>query len=76
MTEPCTVTGITFCRVFLNRQTAFAHQKVFELIDEVLKEDTGSGMTWQHIHGQGIDDFENTVLQWTGDQHGGQAKGK
>ncbi|KAF8160165.1 hypothetical protein BJ912DRAFT_866014 [Pholiota molesta] len=63
--------SVTLCRVFSNRQTAFAHYKIFEAIDNVIEEDTHRYLQWRHIHVGSAD----VVLQWTGDQHGGQAKG-
>jgi hypothetical protein len=69
--------GITLCRVFLNRETAIAHQRVFEAIDDILKEDTGDSLRWRHIHGQGSNDVSSgMVLLWMADQHRGQAKGE
>ncbi|KAF8957977.1 hypothetical protein BDZ97DRAFT_2078861 [Flammula alnicola] len=68
-------TTIIFCRVFLNRQTAAAHACVFAAIEEIVKEDTGRFLRWRHIHGSDIEETDNMILQWTGDQHGGQAKG-
>ncbi len=67
--------GITFCRVFLTRQTAFAHHQVLRHINEVLQEDTGRTLRWRHIHGSSIDDYDGHILNWVVDQHGGQAKG-
>ncbi|KIJ06633.1 hypothetical protein PAXINDRAFT_20171 [Paxillus involutus ATCC 200175] len=37
-------------------------------------EDTGSPLKWRHLHAKDISDLSG-ILQWTGDQHGGQAKG-
>ncbi|KIK91468.1 hypothetical protein PAXRUDRAFT_34935 [Paxillus rubicundulus Ve08.2h10] len=36
--------------------------------------DTGSKLTWQHLHATNLNDLTG-ILQWMGDQHGGQAKG-
>ncbi|KAJ7693792.1 hypothetical protein B0H16DRAFT_1352014 [Mycena metata] len=68
-------TSVVFCRIFLNRQTAVAHLKIFQAIEDVLFADTGKRLRWRHIHGLDDGDFENCLLQWMGDQHGGQAKG-
>ncbi|KAF9059684.1 hypothetical protein BDP27DRAFT_1497038 [Rhodocollybia butyracea] len=68
-------TSITFCRVFLTRQTAFAHKQVLELIDNILFHDTGRRLRWRHIHGANINDYEGYILNWVVDQHGGQGKG-
>ncbi|KAF9243075.1 hypothetical protein BU15DRAFT_86510 [Melanogaster broomeanus] len=66
---------LTYCRVFLTQQSAVAHQLVFQEIDRIIKLDTGSPLKWRHLHGTGLDDLKTGILQWTGDQHGGQAKG-
>ncbi|KAJ3925577.1 MAG: hypothetical protein NXY57DRAFT_967582 [Lentinula lateritia] len=68
-------TGITYCRVFLTRQTAAAHQRVLTEIDKILQLDTGRTLRWRHIHGQFVDDYDGHILNWVVDQHGGQAKG-
>ncbi|KAJ7490348.1 hypothetical protein B0H11DRAFT_2191580 [Mycena galericulata] len=68
-------TTVVFCRIFLNRQTAVAHQKIFEAIDQIVFEDTGTYIQWRHIHGAQVDDYDGKILQWGADQHGGQAKG-
>ncbi|KAJ3925683.1 MAG: hypothetical protein NXY57DRAFT_1043898 [Lentinula lateritia] len=72
--DPDSNTSITYCHVFLTRQTAFAHLQVLREIDEVLKDDTGRTLHWRHIHGNRIDDYEGNILNWVVDQHGGQAK--
>lgn len=64
-----------YCRIYLNRQTAAAHQLVFRKIEEIVLEDTGRPLRWRHLHSTGINEAEG-VLQFTVDQHGGQAKGK
>jgi hypothetical protein len=71
----CRILGVVFCRVFLNRQTAVAHAYVFDAIEEIVKEDTGRFLRWRHIHASDLDETDGMILQWTGDQHGGQAKG-
>ncbi|KAJ3873403.1 hypothetical protein F5051DRAFT_337723 [Lentinula edodes] len=73
--DPDSNTSITYCRVFLTRQTAFAHLQVLREIDGVLKDDTGRTLHWRHIHGDRIDDYEGNILNWVVDQHGSQAKG-
>ena len=70
------ILGLVFCRVFLTQETAEAHQRVFELINDIVKEDTGRNLKWYHIHAENPTDYNGYVLQFTGDQHGGQAKGK
>ncbi|KAF8145358.1 hypothetical protein K438DRAFT_1630265 [Mycena galopus ATCC 62051] len=68
-------TSLIFCRVFLNRQTAVAHQKIFSAIEDIVYEDTGKRLRWRHLHGADLEDFEGLILQWGADQHRGQAKG-
>ena len=67
-------TALTYCRVFLNHQTAVAHQLVFERIEAIVQEDTGENLKWRHLHAQKPDKLIG-ILQWAGDQHGSQAKG-
>ncbi|KAJ7029938.1 hypothetical protein C8F04DRAFT_1368646 [Mycena alexandri] len=69
-------TAVVFCRIFLNRQTAVAHQKIIQAIEDIVLEDTGTQLQWRHIHGTKIDDYGGKILQWAGDQHSGQAKGQ
>ncbi|KII92936.1 hypothetical protein PLICRDRAFT_103444 [Plicaturopsis crispa FD-325 SS-3] len=70
-------TTVIFSRVYLNRQTAAAHQLVFQLIDDIVYEDTGHRLRWRHLHAASLDQSEymGTIIHWTVDQHGGQAKG-
>lgn len=65
---------ITYCRVYLNRQTAAAHHFIFKKIEQIVKEDTGKNLQWRHLHSQHIHEFTG-ILHWAADQHGGQAKG-
>lgn len=66
--------ALTYCRIFLTRQTAAAHELVFHEINRIVESDTGSPLKWRHLHGTDLNDLTG-ILQWTGDQHGGQAKG-
>ncbi|KAJ7596417.1 hypothetical protein C8J56DRAFT_1040671 [Mycena floridula] len=68
-------TSVVFCRVFMTRETAFAHKLVFQAIHDIVKEDTGHELKWRHLWATSLDDFDGYVLQFTSDQHGGQAKG-
>ncbi|KAJ7083296.1 hypothetical protein B0H15DRAFT_785085 [Mycena belliarum] len=68
-------TSLTFIRIFLNRMSAHAHQRVFEEIEAIVFEDTGSHIKWHHVHGTGPDDYGSMILSWAADQHRGQAKG-
>ncbi|KAJ4476942.1 hypothetical protein C8J55DRAFT_489948 [Lentinula edodes] len=54
--------------------TAAAHQQVLTEIDKILQLDTGRTLRWRHIHGQFVDDYDDHILNWVVDQHGGQAK--
>ncbi|KAE9384455.1 hypothetical protein BT96DRAFT_950559 [Gymnopus androsaceus JB14] len=69
-------TSITFCRVYLTRQTAQAHLIVLREINKILVSDTGRGLRWRHIHGLNVGDYDNVILNWVVDQHRGQAKEK
>jgi hypothetical protein len=66
--------GLVYCRVFVTRQTAAAHQFIFQNIDRIVKEDTGQPLQWRHLHAKSLLDFPG-ILTLTGDQHRGQAKG-
>ncbi|KAJ6484352.1 hypothetical protein C8R47DRAFT_1072982 [Mycena vitilis] len=69
-------TSLIFCRVYLNRQTAAAHQRIFEEIEAIVQEDTGKTLKWRHLHGTSVDGvYGDMILSWTADQHRGQAKG-
>ncbi|KAK0238774.1 hypothetical protein EDD85DRAFT_769017, partial [Armillaria nabsnona] len=68
-------TSVVFCCVFLNRETAVAHQHVFSEVEKLVKQDTGQSLHWHHLHASMIDDYDNGILQWTADAHKGQAKG-
>ncbi|KAJ6542447.1 hypothetical protein DFH09DRAFT_1282539 [Mycena vulgaris] len=71
-------TSLIFCRVYINRQTAAAHQRVFEEIEAIVKEDTGKSLRWRHLHAtsiNGSEGYDGFILSWTADQHRGQAKG-
>ncbi|KAJ7574202.1 hypothetical protein C8J56DRAFT_1065197 [Mycena floridula] len=67
-------TGLVFSRVFITRETAYSHQLVFKAIHEIVREDTGRELRWRHLHATSLDDFDRYILQFTADQHGGQAK--
>lgn len=67
--------AIVYCRIYVNRQTAVAHQIIFQKIHDIVVKDTGENLQWRHIHSQTLDE-EVGVLQIVLDQHGGQAKGK
>ncbi|KIJ69922.1 hypothetical protein HYDPIDRAFT_78824 [Hydnomerulius pinastri MD-312] len=65
---------LTYCRIFLTHQSAAAHQFIFRELERIVEVDTGSMLRWRHLHAMNLDDLTG-ILQWTGDQHGGQAKG-
>ncbi|KAJ7192674.1 hypothetical protein GGX14DRAFT_546454 [Mycena pura] len=67
-------TSIVYCRIYVNRQTAVAHQIIFQKIHDIVVKDTGENLQWRHIHSQTPDE-EVGVLHFVLDQHGGQAKG-
>jgi hypothetical protein len=66
---------VVFCRVYLNRQTAVAHQRVFEEIETIVQNDTGKSLRWRHLHAGSVGETDGMILHWVADQHGGQAKG-
>ncbi|KAF9561878.1 hypothetical protein CPC08DRAFT_634812 [Agrocybe pediades] len=69
-------TSVTFCRAYLNRQTAEAHRFLFQQIDEIVRNDTGQYLRWRHIHSPSLRvNQEVGICQLAVDQHGGQAKG-
>ncbi|KAJ3851308.1 hypothetical protein EV368DRAFT_3183, partial [Lentinula lateritia] len=70
-----TNTSVTLCRVYLTKQTAFAHLQVLREVNKLLKKDFGQGLCWHHIHGLTVNDYDNLILNWVVDQHRGQAKG-
>jgi hypothetical protein len=66
--------ALTYCRVYVNRQSAAAHHLIFQNIETIIQQDTGKSLQWRHLHAKSLSDLTG-ILQWTGDQHGGQAKG-
>ncbi|KAJ6505572.1 hypothetical protein C8R45DRAFT_1091275 [Mycena sanguinolenta] len=69
-------TSIIYCRIYLNRMTAQAHQHVFEEIEGIVLEDTGKRLQWHHLHATSLENgLDSMILSWTADQHRGQAKG-
>ncbi|KAJ6462953.1 hypothetical protein C8R45DRAFT_940611 [Mycena sanguinolenta] len=68
-------TSVIFCRIYLNRQTAAAHQHIFHEIQKLVHLDTGFSLQWRHLHATSLDDWEGLILHWAVDQHRGQAKG-
>ncbi|KAJ6531648.1 hypothetical protein DFH09DRAFT_1263868 [Mycena vulgaris] len=68
-------TSVIFCRIYLNRQTAAAHQHIFQEIEALVRKDTGSNLSWRHLHGRHLGDYDGMILHWAADQHRGQAKG-
>jgi hypothetical protein len=73
-TDQFILIAITYCRVYLNRQTAAMHHFVLNRIDAIVEADTGKSLQWRHIHASSASELTG-ILQWAGDQHGGQAKG-
>ena len=68
-------TGFPYFHVYLNCQTAAAHQLILEKIEAIVFEDTGELIQWRHLHAIDLDD-NCGILHWAADQHGGQAKGE
>ncbi|KAJ6486646.1 hypothetical protein C8R45DRAFT_930279 [Mycena sanguinolenta] len=67
-------TSVIFCQIYLNRQTAAAHQHIFHEIEKLVRLDTGFSLQWRHLHATSLDDWEGMILHWAVDQHCGQAK--
>ncbi|KAJ6517162.1 hypothetical protein C8R47DRAFT_960350 [Mycena vitilis] len=68
--------SVVFCRVYVTRQTAAVHQRIFDELNKLVEKDTGTPLLWRHLHGQHPDDSgAGLILQWGADQHRGQAKG-
>jgi hypothetical protein len=60
----------------VNRQTATAHQIIFNEVASIAEKDMGCTIQWRHLHAESATETPSgMILQWTGDQHGGQAKG-
>lgn len=68
--------GVIFCRVMVNRQTAIAHQRILEEVEDIVFQDTKKRLRWRHLHAETLHERNGLILQWVGDQHGGQAKGE
>ncbi|KAJ7822391.1 hypothetical protein B0H14DRAFT_3470795 [Mycena olivaceomarginata] len=69
-------TSVIFLRVYVNRQTAAAHQLILSKVGKIVDKDTGCSIKWRHLHAESAAETPaGMILQWTGDQHGGQAKG-
>ncbi|KAF8192359.1 hypothetical protein K438DRAFT_1590458 [Mycena galopus ATCC 62051] len=68
-------TSVIFCWIYLNRQTAAAHLRIFQEIEAIVHRDTGACLRWRHLHGSDLEDFDHMILHWAADQHRGQAKG-
>lgn len=47
---------------------------VFRQIEKIVLEDTGASLKWRHLHSDSLTEHTG-ILQWAGDQHGGQVKG-
>jgi hypothetical protein len=58
----------------VNRQSAAAHQIIFRKLELIVQQDTNKSLKWRHLHAESLRDLTG-ILQWVGDQHGGQAKG-
>ncbi|KAJ7117533.1 hypothetical protein C8R44DRAFT_626720 [Mycena epipterygia] len=71
-------TSSLFSRVYSNRQTTHAHFLIFQALHDIVKEDTGCGLQWRHLHGSDNEDdngWEGLILSFMADQHRGQALG-
>ena len=66
--------ALTYCRVFVNCQSAAAHHLIFQKIETIVQQNTGECLRWRQLHAKSLCDLTG-ILQWMGNQHGGQAKG-
>ena len=60
--------------MYLNCQTAAAHQLVFQQIEAIIEQDISQSLKWWHLHTMLADELIG-IPRWAEDQHGGQAKG-
>ncbi|KAK1230795.1 hypothetical protein PQX77_006109 [Marasmius sp. AFHP31] len=69
--------AVVYCRAYVTRETAYAHFHLFQEIETTVQKDTGRPIPWRHIYARSNNesDQQGLVLMWTGNQHGGQAKG-
>ncbi|KAL4068924.1 hypothetical protein V8B97DRAFT_2024583 [Scleroderma yunnanense] len=65
--------ALTYSRIYMSFQTAAAHLFFLQQMEKIVEKDTGTPLKWHHLHASHIDGFSG-ILQWTADQHGGQAK--
>ncbi|KAF9026651.1 hypothetical protein BDZ89DRAFT_1039926 [Hymenopellis radicata] len=56
--------------VYLNRETAEAHRRLFNELDKIVQLDTGFPIPWRHIYADSIEERDGFVLLLTLDQHG------
>ncbi|KAK7015447.1 hypothetical protein R3P38DRAFT_3321667 [Favolaschia claudopus] len=68
-------TSVIFCRIYLNRQTAAAHHRIFQEIESIVRQDTGQRLKWRHLDATSVEQYDGMILHWAADQHRGQAKG-
>ncbi|KAK7038761.1 hypothetical protein VNI00_010646 [Paramarasmius palmivorus] len=69
--------SVVYCRIYINRQTAITHFRIFQTIEKIVHGDTGQPIKWRHLYAISNDeqDQQGLLLSWTGDQDGAQAKG-
>ncbi|KAK7047447.1 hypothetical protein VNI00_006678 [Paramarasmius palmivorus] len=69
--------AVVFCRVYVTLQSAAAHFRIFQTVENIVRGDTGLPIKWRHLYASSNNevDQEGLLLMWTGDQDGGQAKG-
>lgn len=49
------ILAVILATVYVNIDTAFMYQELFNLLFELLEDATGSPICWQHIHGEGLE---------------------
>ncbi|KIJ33839.1 hypothetical protein M422DRAFT_182788 [Sphaerobolus stellatus SS14] len=66
--------SVCYCRIFLNCQSAISHFLVFRKIHQIVKQDTGQGLQWRHLHSETLQNPVG-IFSFSVDQHLGQAQG-
>ncbi|KAF9518977.1 hypothetical protein BS47DRAFT_1358602 [Hydnum rufescens UP504] len=65
---------VVAARAYLNHETSGAHAALFNLIDNIIEEDTGAPLLWRHLDSMSLTEHKGICL-WIADFHEGQAHG-
>ncbi|KIJ46898.1 hypothetical protein M422DRAFT_46016 [Sphaerobolus stellatus SS14] len=65
---------VCYSRIFLNCQSTQAHLLVFQKINEIVREDTGNGLRWRHLHSTSLEEPVG-IYSFAVDHHLGQVIG-